>query len=147
MMIIHVVGAMVTGKAIPRRTDPTQIAEARIYAVMVLSFFLVMRKPRSGEQSVMKITEVEAMPPMRPITTPSRRTVLRKVSPSLTPILASGQSEVSEIEVALRKEDVTRTIMTRVKAMNSRNPELPRVLRATSAIDLPPSRMLMKSVV
>jgi hypothetical protein len=25
-----------------------------------------MRKPRTGEHSVMKMTEVEAMPPMRP---------------------------------------------------------------------------------
>ena len=95
----------------------------------------------------MKMTEVEAMPPMRPMTTPSRTTVLRKVSPSLTPILASGQSEVSEIEVALRNDDVTRTIMTSVKAMNRLKPRLPRVLRATSAMDLPPSRMLMNSVV
>jgi hypothetical protein len=95
----------------------------------------------------MKMTEVEAMPPMRPMATPSRTTDLRKVSPSLAPILARGQSEVSEIEVALRKDEVTRTIMTMVKAMNSLKPELPRVLRATSAMDLPLSRMLTKSVV
>ncbi len=93
------------------------------------------------------MTEVEAMPPMRPMTTPSRTTVLRKVSPSLTPILASGQSEVSEMDVALRKDEVTSTIMTSVKAMNSWNPAVPRVLRATSAMDLPPSRMLTNSVV
>ena len=95
----------------------------------------------------MKMTDVEAMPPIRPMTTPSRTTVLRKVSPSRTPILASGQSEVREIAVALRKDDVTRTIMTMVKAMNRLKPAPPRVLRATSAMDLPPSRMLMNRVV
>ena len=65
----------------------------------------------------------------------------------MTPILASGQSEVSEIEVALRNEDVTSTIMTRVKPMKRLNPRVPRVLRATSAIDRPPSRMLTKRLV
>ena len=65
----------------------------------------------------------------------------------MTPILASGQSEVSEIDVALRNDDVTSTIMTMVKAMNRLNPASPSVLRATSAIDRPPSRMLMNSVV
>ena len=95
----------------------------------------------------MTMTDIEAMPPMRPMTTPSLTTVLRKVSPSLTPILARGQREVREIEVALRNDDVTRTIMTIVKAMKRLNPLSPRVLRATSAIDFPPSRMLMNRVV
>ena len=63
------------------------------------------------------------------------------------PILSSGHSEVREIEVALRNDEVTSTIITMVKAMNRLKPALPRVLRATSAIDLPPSRMTMNSVV
>ena len=64
------------------------------------------------------MTDMEAMPPMRPMGTPFRTTVLRKVSPSRTPILLNGQSDVREMDVAARNEDVTRTIMTMVKAMN-----------------------------
>ncbi len=95
----------------------------------------------------MMITEVEAMPPMRPMTTPSTTCVLRNECPSVTPIFASGQSEVSEIAVAERNDDVTSTIITIVNAMMRLKPVRPSVLRATSAIDLPPSRMVMKSVV
>ena len=93
------------------------------------------------------ITDIEAMPPMRPRTTPSLTTVLRNVCPSTAPSLLSGQSEVSEIEVALRKDDVTSTIMTMVNPMKRLNPALPSVFRATSAIDFPPSLMLTKRAV
>ncbi len=93
------------------------------------------------------MTDIDAMPPMRPMATPSLTTVLRKVSPSRTPILARGQREVREIDVALRNDEVTSTIMMIVKAMKRLKPELPRVFRATSAMDFPPSRMLTKRVV
>ena len=92
------------------------------------------------------MTDMEAIPPIRPMTTPSRTVVLRNVAPSRTPILASGQREVREIEVALRKEDVTRTIMTIVKTMKRLKPVSAESRRATSAMDFPPSRMVMKRV-
>ena len=87
------------------------------------------------------------MPPIRPMMIPSTTCVLRNVWPSVTPIFASGHSEVSEIAVADRNDDVTRTIIRIVNAMMRLNPVLPSVLRATSAIDLPPSRMVMNRVV
>jgi hypothetical protein len=54
--------------------------------------------------------------------------------------LASGHIEVREIEVAARKAEVTRTISTSEKRMNSVKPPLPRVARAISAIERPPER-------
>ena len=61
--------------------------------------------------------------------------------------MASGHTDVSEIAVAERNDEVTSTIITMVKPMTRLNPCLPRVLRATSASERPPSRTEMNSVV
>ena len=79
MMSIQTVGVRLTGKAMPSRTEVAQITEARAYAGRVFRPRLLMSQPSSGEHSVMTMTDIEAMPPMRPITTPWTVTVSRNV--------------------------------------------------------------------
>ena len=71
---------------------------------------------------VMMTTDVEAIPPMIPLVTRFSTVVLRKLFPSEIPSFSIGHIEVREIAVALRKEDVTRTIIVIVKRIKRTNP-------------------------
>src|SRR4030042_6401303 len=106
----------------PKRMEATQMTAAIRLAGAAFSLFLYKSHPRNGEVRVMMITDIDAIPPIRPMTTPSLTTVLRKVCPSTAPSLLSGHREVREMAVALRNEEVTSTIMTMVNPMKRLNP-------------------------
>ena len=71
------------------------------------------------------ITDMEAMPPILPIATPSLTTVFKKVSPPVTPILLRGHSDVREIAVAVRNDEVSSTSIRMVKMMKRLKPAAP----------------------
>ena len=120
----------------------TAIAPVRTYAGRVGKFFLYRRMPISGATPVMMMTLVEAMPPMRAFTTPSTTRVASRVWPAGMPSLSIGYSLVRLMAVACRKAALTSTSMMMVKSTMSRNPGLPRVRRAISAMLRPFSRRL-----
>ena len=57
-----------------------------------------------------------------------------------------GHLEVKAVAVAVKKAEVTKTIITMVKRINNANPGVPRVRRAICAMDLPFSCRLTKRV-
>ena len=94
------------------------------------------------------MTDMEAIPPMMPRVCPSAVvSVLSKVCPRESPNFSMGHLEVKAVAVAVRKAEVTKTIITMVKRINKANPGVPSVRLAICAMDLPFSCRLTKSVV
>ena len=90
--------------------DPAQTARQIALATSTRIFFLYKRNPRSGAKIVITITDVEAIPPMRPSTTPSdsRTRVSRRVWSSGRLSSATGKWEVNAFAVRSRKAAATR---------------------------------------